>query len=419
MSSPTRAAPRTLAARCADRVASLLALLLVFGATAAGADPPEGGASAPSPDPPVDAVLADLPFLDSDEPNRVLVDLAPEGGRPLRMMLDTGATDCIVTPRYARALGVSVRAVKDTPYRRTTRLGRDLLFWVDVRSSDTGSKTGWEYGLLGGTFLAEYVIDLDFAARRVRFLDAGKYAVPESTSDADEAVVPIQIVGNRPVIDVEIDGRSVSVLMDTGAPDAGVLSGPAAKRVGLEPRPLPGLDASGVLGPVDVEFAEAGSLRIGRFELAHVPMEVAPKGWYNQGASSDSVIGYDVLAQFHVRIDYPRQRLWLRRLPSSRVTYAGVPYAEQRRAGVLVYPRKNGLYVNAVFPDSPAERLGLRAGDLVDRPASEPQAAFEARTLAAIADGQELTVARELNGVRVDVPLPGGLPATTAEDPKD
>ena len=388
-------------------------------AAAAVAAPPENATGAASLDPPADAVLAELPFLDSDEPNRVFVDLARAGGRPLHMLLDTGAADCVLTPLYARSLGVSVRAVKDTPYRQPTRLGRDLLFWVDTRSSDTGSKTGWEYGLLGGTFLAEYVIDLDFAARRVRFLDAERYEVPESSSEPDEAVVPIRIVGNRPAIDVAIGGQSLTVMVDTGAPIPGVLSGVAAKRVGLESRPLPGLGAAGVWGPVEVEFAEAESLRIGRFELSHVPLLVAPNGWYNMGTSSDSIIGYDVLAQFHVRIDYPRQRLWLRRVPSSPVTYAGVSYAEQRRAGALVHPRKNGLVVNAVFPGSAAERLGLRAGDFIERRESETRAAFETRAFETIADGRAITVARELNDAWVGVPLPDGLPETTAGDAKD
>ena len=54
-----------------------------------------------------EAVLAVLPFLDSPEPNRIVVDLAPEGSaKPLRLMLDTGASALRVTPLAARELGV-------------------------------------------------------------------------------------------------------------------------------------------------------------------------------------------------------------------------------------------------------------------------------------------------------------------------
>jgi hypothetical protein len=76
---------------------------------------------------------------------------------------------------------------------------------------------------------------------------------------------------------------------------------------------------------MEVEFAEADSLRLGPFELKHVPLLVAPKGWYNMGPSTDSVLGYDILSQFTVRLDYPRQRLWLQRRPNVEVTYGAYP----------------------------------------------------------------------------------------------
>lgn len=78
---------------------------------------------------------------------------------------------------------------------------------------------------------------------------------------------------NRVFVDLAREGgRPLHMLLDTGAPIPGVLSGVAAQRVGLESRPLPGLGAAGVWGPVEVEFAEAESLRIGPFELSHVPL---------------------------------------------------------------------------------------------------------------------------------------------------
>ena len=58
-----------------------------------------GLAAAASPDPAPDAVLADLPFLDGDERNRIFVDLATEGSRrPLRLLLDTGASHTVLGP---------------------------------------------------------------------------------------------------------------------------------------------------------------------------------------------------------------------------------------------------------------------------------------------------------------------------------
>jgi len=390
----------------------LLFVCFPVGATDSGVPPAVSGEPSP------DAVIAEVPFLRSDEPNRILVDLAPDNYAPLRMMIDTGAADSVLTPRYAQKLGVSVERLRDTPYRRATRLGRDLQFWVDVKSSDTASKTGWEYGLLGGTFLREYVVEFDFAGRHVRFLNPERYRVPQTVTAEDEAVVPVRVVENRVLVEVSFEGKPLALLIDTGSPDTAILSGAAAHKVGINSAPLPGMRAGTVWGPMEVEFAEAESLRLGPFELQHVPVMVAPKGWYNMGSSTDSVIGYDVLSQFLVRIDYPRQRLWLRRRSDTEVTYCGVPYALQRRAGLLVCPSSRGLWVLGLFPDSDAAHLGILPGDFLLPPAGEKPEGAASKTLQAIVAGGHLSAWRQQNGTPVEVSLPGRSRDSAADDSK-
>jgi hypothetical protein len=358
-------------------------------------------------EPAPDAVLADLPF-EAGEPNRVIVDLAPEGHRPFPLMLDTGASGSVLTPLLARELGVRVRRTKDTPYRRPTRLGRDLQFWVDDRSSDTGSKTGWEYGLLGGEFLAEYVLEIDFPARRVRFLDRRRYQVPERADAPGEAVLPLQIVSNRPHLEIEVEGRPARLILDTGSPDTAILSGQAVRKMGLTFSPLLSVRGGSVLGPLDLELVEVGGLRLGPFLFpAPFPLFVAPRGWYNQGGSTDSVIGYDLLAPFVLRIDYSRRRLWLRRAQERPITLFGADYAQARRSGVLLVEQGERWYAYLVFPGGRAERLGLRAGDViagVEGTSAGPDPELVAR---AIAQGRGVRVLRRVGDGVEEVALAG------------
>jgi len=300
--------------------------------------------------------------------NRIYVDLAPEGSRrPLRLLLDTGASFSLLTPGAARAAGVHVRRDKNDPYRRGTRLGRDLQFYVDARRGDTASRTGWEYGLLGANFLSEYVVELDFEARRVRFLDPERFAVAEAASAEGEAVLPLSLVGGRPGLRVEIGGERLDALIDTGSPFGLMLSGEQAGRLGVRSRAVSGFGLEGVLGAIESEIGEVEDLALGPIRLGRLPVTVAPQGWYNQAFSGGTVLGYDVLASFRVRIDYPRRRLWLRRRPQARATLLGVDYTYPE-TGALLVPDRDGYRVLQVREGSVAAARGLAAGQHLTAP---------------------------------------------------
>jgi predicted aspartyl protease len=371
-------------------------------------------------DVPPEAVVAAIPFGAATEPNRILLDLAPDGGRPFPLLLDTGASMSVLTPLAARNLGVSVRRDKRDPYRRDTRLGRDLLFLVDTRSSDTGSKTGWEYGLLGGEFLRHYVVEVDFTMRVVRFLDPDRFRVPEAATQPEEAVVPIVLSSNRPVVEVELDGRPLRLLVDTGAQPGLILSGAAARAIGVDPDALPEVGSAGTtLGPMQLRFHEVGTLSIGGLALGPVATFVAPKGWYNQGGGNDSVIAYDALSRFLLRIDYPRRRLWLRR-ESSEVPIFGADYRAMSAAGALVREDPLGeIRVEGVRPGGVAAQRGLRRGDQILRDGPGGRRLSVSELLDALREGAPLRVVRDEGGVPVETGLAPAGAAGGADRPAE
>lgn len=264
---------------------------------------------------PLGALLAELPFLEASEndPDKVHIDLAPEGSaRPLPFQLDTGANVSVMTPGAARERGVRTRRIKMTPYHRETRLGREVHFWVNTRRGDGFGRGGVEYALLGGDFLSRYVVEIDYPERRVRFLDPDRVSVPEEPSAPDTTVLPMRVVSHRPQVRVEIAGREVPVLVDTGGYTGLALSGEVAARLGIESEP-DDVDAWGAWGPIETETAEIAEVRLGGFVLRDLQVTVLPHGLYNMGMGNDSLIGAALLRDFVVRLDYPRRRLWLGR----------------------------------------------------------------------------------------------------------
>ena len=106
------------------------------------------------------------------------------------------------------------------------------------------------------------------------------------------------------------------MIFDTGAPGSLVLSGKAMRKIGLDGVPLQDAGSVGTTsGKMKVKWYRAQSLRFGGVELGPRDILVAPKGFYNLAGNNDSVLGYEVMEPFLVRIDYKRGRILLQHDP--------------------------------------------------------------------------------------------------------
>jgi predicted aspartyl protease len=283
-------------------VAASVALVLAFGASAE------------------EGVLADLPFLDSVPEwgeigtTHVAIDLSGNPDRPFPMILDTGASFSVMTPRYARAVGVTVRRLRDRPYRKATLLGRDLQFWVDVRRSDTAART-FEAGLLGANFLEKYVVEVDYAARRVRLLDPGGWGTVEEHLSPGEVVAPMRFTTSRPTVEIALGSGTAWFLMDTGAPSGLHVSEERARALGLEwDEDGPIREGQNVIGSDRAVETRLAEVRIGSHVVQDVELLIALQSGSsyritNIAGPDEALLGTAFLERFRVRFDYPARKV--------------------------------------------------------------------------------------------------------------
>jgi Aspartyl protease len=361
--------------------------------------------AAGAPEPPPEAVVAELPFQPG-EGNRIILDLATEGAQPFLLFLDTGAVASVITPLMARQLNVSVRRQKASPYRRSTRVGKDLQFWIDTTSSDTGSQTGWEVGLLGADFYDDFVLELDFQAKRVRFLSRRKFTVPKETDDPAECVLPIRLVAGRIAVPIELGGQEFQALFDTGDPTAVTIDGKTAAKLKLDVDALPDFGRVGFwFGSTQSKLWEAPSFRFAGLGYELMPVMVLPHGAFNLGLPDEIALGYDVMKHFRIRIDYPRRRMWLRQVPDQPVTFIGADYQVARRIGAFLVPGEDQYHVWRIAPGGAAARYGLREDDRIVAPVGDKL--LSPREVATRIEARgELTVARQQGDAWVDLVLP-------------
>lgn len=376
-----------------------------------GALAPFEQGQASSAEPPLGALIDEISFADSP-PQKIYLDLAPDGATsPFQLQFDTGAAGCHLTSEAARELGVSVRTGRRRPYATKTRLGGVLQCFVHKRPHRFNPDTSFEYALFGGHQLMPYVFEIDFSARVVRFYDGKKYRLPLELDVPGESLLPLRMSTNRPLVEVEMDGKKTWMLVDTGMSFPIVMSGRHASEHGIDVDALPDLlRFKTVRLPVDTRLYEAPLVKLGASSFADVPVLVAPRGLSSLAGQTGAVLGFDILQQFVVRFDYQSKRMWLKRVAERPVTFLGVDYSQTRGSGVFLSNAGTGYWVMAVLPGSAADRLGIRTGDFL-RTASGRRPSL-AKLVRTILEGRELTVARSDDGRVVDVRLG---PVPTAE----
>lgn len=105
---------------------------------------------------------------------------------------------------------------------------------------------------------------------------------------------------NRLIVDGEINGQKVGILIDSGAGTSFVLRA-AADRLGLVRQEAPGYRAYGVGGETHVEFAVIDELKIGTASRKNWRAMVL--GEHDQGTSYAFLLGYDFMDQVDVEFD--------------------------------------------------------------------------------------------------------------------
>ena len=177
--------------------------------------------------------------------------------------------------------------------------------------------------------------------------------------DGETTVVPFLVTDPLPVIKVEVNGREVTALIDTGG-DSFILDPGIASELGIEiVASMPGMFAGGM--ETEIGFARAKSLSLAGVTLQSVPITVLPTGGMVIGGHTlDGILGTGVLKQFLATLDYPNDRLVLRAPASALDFYAEsvgkvvdeVPFYLQSTHFLLAKGSLNGVDDLVFFVDS-------------------------------------------------------------------
>ncbi len=308
--------------------------------------------------------------------NRMFLSVWVNGQGPFKFILDSGAEN-LLTLDTAKKLGLKLK-----PAERQTGAGAGSAesWTTTVDSLNIGhlrmtrqscmvvsldpviKAIGFERldGLVGYELFRQLVVDLDYATGNVTFTRPEAFTPPEGCDE-----VPLQWKEHIPVVDGVVDGIAGRFLVDTGDRSSLTLFAPFVEtndlgaRYPLTPEVTTGW---GIGGPIPAHVTRIGALRV---HQSDVPEVVTRLSTLKAGAFASSEeagsIGTGVLKKFTVTFDYPNSRMFLRRnsLAGWRDTWDG--------AGMWLVRGSDGFEVFSVLKGGPADRAGIRPGDVITR----------------------------------------------------
>ncbi len=129
--------------------------------------------------------------------------------------------------------------------------------------------------------------------------------------------VPIEVVGNRPIIELRVNGRvrPLRFVLDTGS-GISVLSEETAKELSIEPVAKGGF-AKGIGGDgkFPIVYGFLRELQIGDVQIKSVPIYI--RKFHSNGQHIDGYIGLSLISKFLMRLDYGSRTFTLEKnLPS-------------------------------------------------------------------------------------------------------
>ncbi|MCP4246660.1 MAG: PDZ domain-containing protein [bacterium] len=300
-----------------------------------------------------------------------VVDALIDGKGPYKFVVDTGAPGLFVSSRLAEELNLADHpdfggmggqllvagpggqgGIPATMHRvQSLQLGL-----ADLRTLTTIALElpfpRHIVGVIGVGVFGDCMLTLDYPASRI-VLARGELS-PANGGDILDFTQPRQR-GSHPVIEVDVCGKPVDFTLDTGMTGWFRFTKAAADICSFAHGPVAGPNARQVDRELVTQVGRLkGRLRFGSYVIDR------PHGLVDGDDDVGSILGSRVLQEFTLTFDQKNKRLRFAR--DSKEPIVPPPY---RVAGFLLQQEDPGFEVWGLMSGSPAEKAGLKNGDVV------------------------------------------------------
>jgi hypothetical protein len=324
----------------------------------------------------------------------ILIKVRINNSAPLSFILDTGDKVAIVDIGKARSLGLTLEGTVNVGGAGAGTLKGSMVRGASLSVVGLEGATqpvvmaipleglaprfGHDIdGIIGADFIGQFVVEIDYTARVLRFYDKAKFEYAGS----GEAIPLTFVYGGYPVIASEIlvTGRQPikgRFVIDIGSGGSLALHRPFVESEGLlaaTPKTIRAIGTGGAGGKVTGRSGRIAGIKIGKFQIENLPTLFSED---RTGAFANSDlqgnIGALILTKFKVIFDYSRSRMILE--PNASLSDIILPAGSGLR--IIAEGSDYKTYrIDELLEESPATEAGFQTGDVVlsvdGRPAAE------------------------------------------------
>src|SRR6266853_758993 len=256
--------------------------------------------------------------------NQIIVTVKIAGKGPYHMLVDTDSDPSAIDLATAKELGLGLdsksyaatgggsdtQTVQPTllpSVELGTILARDVVAGaIDLKKlSDKLERP--IHGVLGYTFLKDRIIQIDYAASKLRFFAESPYAgIQNQPNTVNKIAMPFRYDGGVLIDSVFINGQKLKAKLDTGSSGTFALTPEAAAILGLEDQAQdgPAEKSAGYNGEYESKSGVLKSVRLGRLALESAPASFWPAGTGHDKAKFQMNIGNGFFKDYLMTFDF-------------------------------------------------------------------------------------------------------------------
>jgi predicted aspartyl protease len=256
--------------------------------------------------------------------NQILVQVKIAGKGPFTMLLDTDTDPSAIDLATAKELGLSLDSRlfpatgggRDAQTVQLTRLpslelgtiiAKDLVAGaVDLKKVAAKLERPL-HGVLGYSFLKDRIIQIDYAASKIRFYLQSPYAAIANAPNTVNVIgMPFRYDDGVIIDSVFINGEKLKATLDTGSSGTFALTPQAAAILGLDDQAQDGTGQKsvGYNGEYESKSGVLKSVRLGRLSLESAPASFWPTGTGHDKAKFDVNIGNGFFKDYLMTFDF-------------------------------------------------------------------------------------------------------------------